>query len=122
LHGALTSDGDLLPPWLKYPEIKSHSLGWRMGQGEVYMIAWYKWAEPMTLEQLVVYFKKYLPIPLEWLDWVAMSCGHDEIVTDMFSGTGEYVGINWLELQGLANFAEFKTWYDINWKASKDEV
>ncbi len=35
----------LLPPWLKYPELDSYSIGWRMGYGESYVRefhAWYK--------------------------------------------------------------------------------
>ncbi len=27
----------LLPPWLAYPEIDRHSIGWRMGYGEDYI-------------------------------------------------------------------------------------
>jgi hypothetical protein len=73
----LTPQGDLLPPWRKYPEIQRYSIGWRMGYGESYMIAWDEWSEQMTLEQRVEYFKKYSPIPLEWLDWVASRCRDD---------------------------------------------
>ena len=34
---------ELLPPWKKYPQIPLGSLGWRMGFGEEYWIAWQKW-------------------------------------------------------------------------------
>jgi hypothetical protein len=27
----------MLPPWLKYPNIPIHSIGWKMGVGEVYL-------------------------------------------------------------------------------------
>ncbi|MFZ5878745.1 MAG: hypothetical protein ACOY0R_05200, partial [Chloroflexota bacterium] len=68
------------------------------------------------LEQLSEYFRKYSPIPVEWLDWVAGRCGQDDIDNDMASATGNFSGIRWLEQQGLANFSEFKTWYDENWE------
>ena len=115
----LTPQGDLLPPWLRYPEIQHHSIGWRMGYGESYIMAWDKWAESLSRDDLVKYFKKYFPIPVEWLDWVASRCGFKDIAKDMFSGKGEFTGIHWLEQQGLANFSEFKKWYGSNWKISK---
>lgn len=112
----LTPHGDLLPPWQRHPEIPRYSIGWRMGYGEAYMIAWDKWMEGMSLEQLSEYFRKYSPIPVEWLDWVAGRCGQDDIDNDMASATGNFSGIRWLEQQGLATFSEFKTWYDENWE------
>ena len=114
----LTPQGDLLPPWLRHPEIPSMSIGWRMGYGESYMMAWDEWVSQMEQESLVQYFKKYLPIPHNWLHWVANRCGHS-VTTDMFSGKGEFKGIRWLEGQGLANFSEFKNWYDNNWNMPK---
>lgn len=117
----LTPQGDLLPPWKKYPEIPRNSIGWRMGYGESYMIAWDKWVEPMELEQLVEYFRKYSPIPVDWLDWTAYRCGYSEMVDDMISGNGDFTGIHWLEQQGLANFSEFKSWYDENWRIQRGQ-
>ena len=112
----MTPQGDLLPLWRKHPEIPFGSIGWRMGYGEFYSIAWHKWASSMSQEQLVAYFKKYVPIPLEWLSWVANCFGFTEISNAMFSGTGEFAGIQWLEQQGLASFTEFQSWYENEWK------
>jgi hypothetical protein len=108
----LTPDGDLLPPWKKYPIIPRGSIGWRMGGGESYMWAWDEWAGRMSKPQLVEYFRKYLPIPIEWVDWVSNRFGDDKIFEEMFSGGGDFDGIHWLEQQGLASFSEFKAWYD----------
>src|SRR5262245_36626911 len=111
----LTPQGDLLPPWLRHPEIKSMSIGWRMGYGEAYMIAWDTWSQQMNQGNLAAYFKKYLPIPIDWLHWVASRCGYS-VTEDMFAGEGEFKGIHWLEEQGLAKFSDFKKWYDESWR------
>ena len=112
----LTSQGDLLPPWQKYPEIQAGSIGWRMGYGEAYMIAWDKWASLRNQEQLLEYFKNYLPIPMDWLSWVSYRFGDKNIAHEFFSGGGNFDGIRWLDQQGLTDFSEFKSWYD-SWYA-----
>lgn len=120
----LTPQGDLLPPWQKFPEIQARSIGWRMGYGEMYMIAWDKWADQFNKEQLIEYFKKYAPIPVEWLSWVSNRFSDENIAHEIFSGGGEFNGIRWLEQQGLASFSEFKSWYSSwydKWKKDKDE-
>ena len=76
------------------------------------MRAWDKWASQMNQEQLIEYFKKYTPIPVEWLSWVSNRFGDENISHEMFSGTGDFAGIHWLERHGLASFSEFKSWYD----------
>jgi hypothetical protein len=115
----MTSDGDLLPPWKKYPIIPRGSIGWRMGAGEHYMWAWDEWAGRMSPQQLVEYFRKYVPIPIEWLDWVSNRFGDEKIVEEMFSGGGNFDGIRWLEQKGLASFSEFPSWHDKTWKEEK---
>jgi hypothetical protein len=119
----LTPQGDLLPPWKKYPEIQAGSIGWRMGYGEGYMIAWDKWASQFNKDQLIEYFKKFLPIPLDWLTWVSNRFGDKNITHEFLSGGGNFDGIHWLEQQGLTNFDEFKSWYDSwydKWKRQKN--
>ena len=119
----LTPQGDLLPPWLKYPEIQAGSIGWRMGYGETYMMAWDIWADQLNKDQLVEYFKKHLPLPLDWLTWVSNRFGDTNITHEFFSGDGNFDGIRWLEQQGLANFNEFKSWYEVwydKWKRQKE--
>ena len=121
----LTSQGDLLPPWLKYPEIQAMSIGWRMGDGEGYMIAWDKWTRQFDQEQFIEYFKKYLPIPIEWLVWVSNCFGDQDITIDFFSGGGDFKGIQWLEEKGLANFNDFKNWYSSwydNYKEGRNKM
>ena len=111
----LTSQGDLLPPWQKYPDIPPRTMGWRTGDRASYITAWNKWAEPISREEMIEYFKRYLPIPPAWLGWVGIQCGQDSVMDDMLSGNTNFVGIHWLEQHGLANFSEFKAWYDNTW-------
>jgi len=89
----LTPQGDLLPPWRKYPEIQAGSIGWRMGYGEAYMTAWDKWSSLRNQEQLLEYFKNYLPIPMDWLSWVSNRFGDKNIAHEFFSGGGNFDGI-----------------------------
>ena len=116
----LTPEGDLLPPWQRYPELPRYSLGWRMGHGESYIMAWFQWSESFTQEQMLAYFHKYAPLPTKWLDWVASELGHDDVYNDIFIGGGEFTGIRWLEEQGLANYEVFCKWFEEN-KTSPEE-
>lgn len=67
----LQSDEAPLPPWRKHPELERYSMGWRMGYGESYMDVWRYWAKARSREELVEYFRRYAPVPVEWADWVA---------------------------------------------------
>ncbi|MBI5953408.1 MAG: hypothetical protein HY865_17280 [Chloroflexi bacterium] len=112
IEAELTPQGDLLPPWIRYPQIPRYSIGWRMGGGESYMWAWDSWVEDMKQEQRVEYFKRYLPIPFRWIDWVADRLGFPNVSHAVFSGQGSIEDVHWLEEQGLVNFSEFKDWFD----------
>jgi len=107
----MTPQGDLLPVWLRYPQIQRYSMGWRMGYGESYMWAWDVWADSMQREQLVAYFKRYLPIPLDWIDWVADRLGFPSVGKAIVLGEGGIEDVLWLEEQGLVNYSEFKDWF-----------
>ena len=112
IESELTSQGDLLPVWMRYPQIPRYSIGWRMGEGEYYMLAWNCWADGMEREQLVRYFKRYLPIPQEWIDWVADRLGFPDVSDAIFSGEGGIDDVQWLEEKGLVNYLEFKVWFE----------
>ncbi|MEV0398199.1 hypothetical protein [Polymorphospora rubra] len=36
----LDAHGRVLPPWRAYPEIERYSIGWRVGNGEWYLMVW----------------------------------------------------------------------------------
>src|SRR5258706_15630448 len=53
----LTPQGDLLPPWRKFPKIQAGSFGWGMEYCEFYAAAWGKWAKEGKKEELKASFK-----------------------------------------------------------------
>jgi hypothetical protein len=63
-----------LPPWVKYPNIARRSIGWQMGLGEDYWVAFRRWwgGQPEeTRERVRV---KY-PEPAEWSGYYRMMNG-----------------------------------------------
>lgn len=103
----------LLPPWLKYPEIPRYSIGWREGTGEEYLLDWWTWFEDLDTNTRIEYFRQYKPLPMDWLDWIAAQFGFDA-GADAFDSGLSFDGIRWLEKQGLADFAKFNEWYKEN--------
>jgi len=112
IESEMTPKGDLLPVWIRCPQIPRYSIGWRMGGGESYMSAWHTWADKMERGQLVEYFKRYLPIPNDWIDWVANYLGFPDVGHAVFSGEGSIEDVKWLDEQGLVNYSDFKTWFE----------
>lgn len=99
-----------LPPWLKHPELERYSLGWRMGYGEYYRDIWWLWSESQNNADLVDYFKKFTPIPLEWADWVASLLFGDDL-EDRHDENDMELLIKKLEQVGLINFNEWTERY-----------
>lgn len=102
------------PPWVKYPEIPRYSIGWRMGDGEEFLLDWWSWSETLDTNERVEYFRQYKPLPVEWLDWISAQFGFDA-GDEGFNSAFGFDGIHWLEKQGLADFATFQEWYDAIW-------
>lgn len=69
----LAEYGELLPLWIKYPDLPDGSIGWRMGSGEFYAMTFSRWWARVPHEERLSYFQRYLPIPLEWA-WYVASC------------------------------------------------
>lgn len=72
LRDELTKDGpfnelanELLPPWMKYPDIASGSIGWRMGAGEGYLYEWALWHGGLSEKGKKEYQAKF-PTPDDW--------------------------------------------------------
>ncbi|RZJ89022.1 MAG: hypothetical protein EOO60_10495 [Hymenobacter sp.] len=57
-----------LPLWLALPEIPRYSLGWRMGTGEEYAMAFGDWWEKLSAEAQQAYQQRY-PEPVGWRGW-----------------------------------------------------
>ena len=65
------------PPWVRHPEIARHSIGWRMGYGESFLEVWWAFASATKPGALVDYFRAHAPLPIEWVDFVAMALAPD---------------------------------------------
>lgn len=55
----------MLPPWLKYPELDSSSIGWRMGYGESYISEFGPWYEGLS-ESGKLRYQSIYPATGEW--------------------------------------------------------
>ena len=53
------------PPWTVYPDIEIYSIGWRMGSGEDYMIAYQPWLRELPQAEKAAYIAKH-PEPEAW--------------------------------------------------------
>ena len=66
----------MLPPWLIYPEIKAMSIGWRMGDGEAYLIEWGDWYEKLSKDEEMEYQANYPP-PSYWFNFYKIYFGSE---------------------------------------------
>lgn len=55
----------MVPPWVKFPNLKHSSMGWRMGVGEAYKDDFQSWFISQLRETELKIIKKY-PEPSEW--------------------------------------------------------
>jgi hypothetical protein len=72
-----------VPPWEEFPNIKRGCMGWRMGDGDTFLLAWMDRWQEMTDEQRKEYHEKW-PVPESWeypKEWGAE--GFYEFVTRM---------------------------------------
>jgi hypothetical protein len=67
------AQGDIAPPWEKYPTYERYTIGWRMGAGET----WLGFVR-LFLEQLgpkrsarEAYLRRHHAAPYTWADWVS---------------------------------------------------
>ncbi|MGB0906495.1 MAG: hypothetical protein ACPGVT_03295 [Maricaulaceae bacterium] len=66
------ANGDFPPPWAAFPSIERYSIGWRMGSGEGWAIAWHDFLKRFeTPEEIKSYLKRQRPAPMNWADNVA---------------------------------------------------
>jgi len=59
-------DNEMLPPWTKFPEVRFEDMFWKMGQGEDYILKFYKYYSQLTHKQKVIYELIY-PQPYDWI-------------------------------------------------------
>lgn len=72
LREHLDADGDLAPPWERFPDYERYSLGWRMGAGEDWLGLWSVFLERLApdLETRIAYLRRHPPAPINWADAV----------------------------------------------------
>jgi len=69
----LDGAGLMRPPWQKYPNLLRQSMGWRMGQGEVYLDQFKVWWSRQARDIRLATKAKY-PEPAEWSGyWASLS-------------------------------------------------
>lgn len=61
----LDSAGRFVPPWVKYPNLRRGSMGWRMGMGEWYLDKFKPWWQQLAEADRAAYRLAYPPPP-EW--------------------------------------------------------
>ena len=55
----------MIPPWQKHPEIPFGSIGWRMGNGEDYWVAFHEWFKRKSADHKLRYAQEN-PEPAGW--------------------------------------------------------
>ncbi|WP_437595990.1 hypothetical protein WMF28_25730 [Sorangium sp. So ce590] len=72
LREHLDPQGDLPPPWERFPDYERHTLGWRMGAGEDWMGLWSVFLEQLAPdpESRIAYLRRHPPAPISWADAV----------------------------------------------------
>lgn len=66
------STGEIPPPWVFRDQSHPYQMGWRMGEGEFYLMVFWKWwdKQGFSIEERINYFKKH-PAPPRWMAWKA---------------------------------------------------
>ena len=54
------------PPWLQFPDLDRRSVGWRMGPGEEYLLAFAGWFRQLGTDRRTSY-REDNPEPEDWL-------------------------------------------------------
>ncbi len=80
LPGELNAQGDLVPPWAKYPTYERYTIGWRMGGGESWLGYWHLFREALPRDEAtrLAYLRRHPPAPICWADHVWHTLYPDE--------------------------------------------
>lgn len=68
LPALLDANGDLAPPWQRFPTYERYCLGWRMGGGEDWLGLWHVFLDslPRDEETRRRYLARHRPAPMTW--------------------------------------------------------
>ncbi len=78
----LDEQGDLAPPWEKFPAYERYTIGWRMGYGEDWLGLWSAFLEGLTtIEERWAYLERHRPAPLSWANsvWNTLHVGSEPV-------------------------------------------
>lgn len=72
LPALLDANGDLAPPWARFPHYERYTIGWRMGDGEDWLGLWHVFLEGLdpATEVRLAYLWRHPPAPVSWADAV----------------------------------------------------
>lgn len=75
--------GGVPPPWAAFSDFGPYSLGWRMGDGELYSAAWTVWSESLDWSegQRLAYLRRS-PAPAEWRETAVRFLWNLDVYTD----------------------------------------
>lgn len=68
----LDAQGDIAPPWEKFPHYDRYTIGWRMGAGETWLGKWRDFIQEMPADfaARLAYLRRHPPAPYNWADFV----------------------------------------------------
>jgi hypothetical protein len=68
---------ELEPPWAAYPWIQHGSIGWRMGNGEDYLMRWFPYVEAHILDfsSALAYLQRHPRAPRTWASFLVSWLG-----------------------------------------------
>src|SRR4051812_2758706 len=68
----LDGNGDLAPPWERFPTYTRYTIGWRMGTGEDWLSLWHAFLEALgpAFGARLASRRRHPPAPFTWADWV----------------------------------------------------
>jgi hypothetical protein len=126
----LDENGDLAPPWEKFPEYERYTLGWRMGTGEAWMCMWSVFLDKLGTEPAVrlAYLQRHAPAPWTWANLVHSVLAPAADDDDDDDGDVRAERIQQLQARGLiASDIAWSTWCRRNpshapWEHAKTPV
>ena len=104
--------GVVRPPWARYPSLPAGCIGWRMGDGESWLVVWQAWLERQTWsrDERIAYLRRY-PAPKTW-DLAAVSVVEPDLDEDD-DRTGD-VADELERLHGIRNDVAYFAWKAIH--------
>ncbi len=102
----LDERGDLKPPWAQFPLYERGTIGWRMGTGETWLMAWWPFVRELgDRAARLAYLKRHPAAPQSWAGVAA------RVLVEPEDDEPTQVDAQWLIDQGcIANDVAYRTW------------